>query len=100
MKFEMTNALNGWVLKCEDSDSETMIVGAETEDEIECFRDFLTAIDENYGPTTSKYSPKRIRILCLPGNSFVGELEPQQLESLRYVYEELKSLFEKKSQNG
>lgn len=100
MKFEINNALNGWVLKCEDSDSETMVVGAEAEDEVECFSEFLTAIDEHYGPTTSKYSPKRIRIICVPGNSFEGEMESGQLESLRYLYEDLKSLFEEKSHDG
>ncbi len=97
MKFEIIGAKNGWVLKCEDPENESLVVGAETEDEVECFREFLMAVDESYGPSTSKYSPKRIRIICVPGNSFDGELDPDQLKSLRYVYEDLKAFFDEES---
>jgi len=66
MKFEIRRVRNGAVLRVEADGEEDggEIVYQEMEaDEIEAFADFLRHLLEHYGPTTSRYSPKRIRIL-------------------------------------
>jgi hypothetical protein len=41
--------------------------------EIEAFADFLRYLNEHYGPSTSRYSPKRIHISVEPSDKFQGE---------------------------
>lgn len=74
MKFEIRRVRNGAVLRVEPEipDEEAKeIVYQETETgEIEAFADFLRLLLEHYGPTTSRYSPRRIRIVIEPGDKF------------------------------
>ena len=74
MKFEIRRVQNGAVLRVEPEipDEEAKeIVYQETETgEIEAFADFLRLLLEHYGPTTSRYSQRRIRIVIEPGDKF------------------------------
>lgn len=75
MRFELRHAANGAVLRIEqdpdDGTSVEEIVYQERDgDEIEAFAEFLRLISENYGPSTSRYSPKRIRIIVEPGDKY------------------------------
>ena len=39
--------------------------------EVEAFADFLRCVLDHYGPTTSRYSPKRITpVIVSPGDKF------------------------------
>ena len=71
MKFEIRRVQNGAVLRVEsegeDSDKE-IVYQAQEDDEIEAFADFLRHLVDHYGPTTSRYSPKRISIRVDPGD--------------------------------
>jgi len=42
------------------------------EDAVECFADFLRTLNEELGPSTSRYSPKRIFIRVEPGDKYEG----------------------------
>lgn len=44
----------------------------EENDSVEVFADFLRCINDDYGPSTSRYSPKRIHITVNPGDKFQG----------------------------
>lgn len=72
MKFEIRSVKNGAILRVEpdypDAETEEVVYQESETDEIEAFADFLRFLDEHYGPTTSRYSPKRIRILVEPGD--------------------------------
>ena len=73
MKFEIRNASNGAILRVEgigDGESEEYVYQAEAGNEVEAFADFLHAILENFGPTTSRHSPKRIHIVVKPGDKY------------------------------
>ena len=73
MRFEIRHAKNGWILKVETPPSEgvepsEMVCQEKHEDEVECFADFLRILDEEFGPSTNRYSPKRIFIRVEPGD--------------------------------
>lgn len=72
MKFEIRSTKNGAVLRVEHDYPEgeiEEICYQETEHgEIEAFADFLRFLDEHYGPSTSRYSPKRIYLSVKPGD--------------------------------
>ena len=72
MKFEIRRVKNGAVLRVdsEGEDSDEEIVYQEQEDEIEAFADFLRHLVDHYGPTTSRYSPKKIFIRVEPGDKY------------------------------
>ncbi|MBI5195101.1 MAG: hypothetical protein HZA10_02125 [Nitrospirae bacterium] len=74
MKFQIRNAKNGLVLRIESEDPEAEteeIVYQESESgEIEAFAEFLQVLLDNYGPSTSRYSPKRIHIVVEPGDKY------------------------------
>jgi len=79
MKFEIRRVRNGAVLRVEADDAEEggEVVYQETElDEIEAFADFLRHLLDHFGPTTSRYSPKRIRILVEPGDKYLPPAQP------------------------
>ena len=71
MKFEVRRACNGAILRVigdPEKDGREEVVYQETEDdEIEAFADFLRHLVDNYGPATSRYSPKRIHVVVEPG---------------------------------
>ena len=73
MRIEIRHATNGWILKAEVPSSEGVEVNEvvwqeKHEDEVECFADFLRTLDEEFGPSTSRYSPKRIVVRVEPGD--------------------------------
>ncbi len=75
MHFEIRRVTNGWILKANRpssySDAESELVCQEDyEDEVECFADFLRTLNEEFGPSMSRYSPKRIYIRVEPGDKF------------------------------
>jgi len=73
LKFEIRRVQNGAVLRVESEGeySGEEIVYQEQEDgEIEAFAAFLHHLVEHYGPTTSRYSPKRITIRVEPGDKY------------------------------
>ncbi len=75
MRFELRRATNGVVLRIEDDIGEQVeteeFVYQEADDEsndIEAFADLLRAVNEHWGPSTSRYSAKRIYIRVGPGD--------------------------------
>jgi len=77
MRFEIRRAKNGWILKVEepsseDAEADEVVYEEKHEDEVECFADFLRTLSEDFGPSTSRYSPKRIYIRIEPGDKFEG----------------------------
>jgi hypothetical protein len=89
MKFELRFAKNGWILEYFDPEMPQEIVGVESDDEHEGFREFLWAILENFGPSDSKYSKKRIHINILPGRDYEGPLDEKYMEYLRDLREDI-----------
>jgi hypothetical protein len=73
MKFEIRRVRNGAVLRVEPGDNgpdEEVGCQEREDDEIEAFAEFLRELLERYGPTTNRYSPKRIKILVEPGDKY------------------------------
>ena len=73
MRFEIRHATNGWILRGEAPLTEgveaiEVISQEKYEDEVECFADFLRVLNEKFGPSTSRHSPKRIFIRVEPGD--------------------------------
>ena len=72
MKFEIRSTKNGAVLRVEhdypEGETEEICYQETDGGEIEAFADFLRLLDENFGPSTSRYSPKRIYISVKPGD--------------------------------
>ena len=84
MKFEIRRVQNGAVLRVEPEgdDSSVEIVDQEQEGgEIEAFADFLRHLVDHYGPTTSRYSPKRISIRVEPGDKYEPAAQATALSS-------------------
>jgi hypothetical protein len=77
MRFELRCVTNGIVLRVEPdagdgTEVEEVVYQERDGDEIDAFAEFLWSISENYGPFTSRYSPKRIRIVVEPGDKYEG----------------------------
>ena len=74
MKFEIRPVANGAILKVEndlpDTPPEEVVYQEREDDEIEAFAEFLRYLNEHYGPSTSRYSPKRIHVVVEPGDKF------------------------------
>lgn len=74
MRFEVRRARNGLVLKVEepleDGRSPEVVYQERYDDEVEGFGDFLRYLNEEFGPPTSRYDPKRIYIRIEPGDKF------------------------------
>ena len=72
MKFEIRSTKNGAILRVEydspEGETEEICYQESDGGEIEAFADFLRFLDENYGPSTSRYSPKRIYIVVKTGD--------------------------------
>ena len=78
MVFTFKTVKNGILLeaKCLSEDPEELVFQEQYSDELselEAFSNFLYLINENYGPTTSRYSEHRIRVILAPGDRFEGE---------------------------
>lgn len=74
MIFEVKRAKNGLMLKVisgePDGEIEEIVYQEKYDDEVDCFADFLRCLEEYYGPTTGRYSEKRIYIDVRPGDKF------------------------------
>jgi hypothetical protein len=74
MKFEIRTAANGVILRVEhdgpDAATEEVVWQEREDDEVEAFADFLRHLLDHYGPTTNRYSPKRIYIRVEPGDKY------------------------------
>ena len=74
MKFEIRRVRNGALLRVEaetpDEEADEIVYQETETDEIEAFADFLRLLLEHYGPSTSRYSPKRIHVVIEPGDKF------------------------------
>ena len=71
MKFEIRRVQNGAVLRVEtngEDSGEEIVYQEQEDDEIEAFADFLLHLVDHYGPTTSRYSLKRISVRVEPGD--------------------------------
>lgn len=81
MIFDIRRVKNGCVLKVTQTPEETgeeheVVFQEKYDDEVECFADFLRLLDDEYGPSTSRYSAKRIYITVKPGDKYE---EPTEL---------------------
>jgi hypothetical protein len=75
MIFDIRRAKNGCILKFihsaeGTSEMEEVVFQEKYDDEVECFADFLRLLNEEYGPSTSRYSPKRIYITVESGDKY------------------------------
>ena len=95
LKFRL--AKNGYVVSFKECGETQYIVGVESNDEVDGFIDFLREVEDRFGPTSSKYSPKRVAMLWVPGNDF----EPHEYdekyfkdlaENIDYLYMHLRSM--------
>jgi hypothetical protein len=83
MKFEIKRAKNGWILKSEDDgDVNTIVAQDDYADEVECFAAFLRTLSDEFGPMTSRYSPKRIYVRVEPGDKCADFEEPVSLDQI------------------
>lgn len=77
MKFEIRSVKNGVLLKVDhgldEGEPEEIVYQESDGNEIEAFADFLHFLNDHYGPSTSRYSPKRIRITVEPGDKWQGD---------------------------
>lgn len=66
------NAANGCILTIKDEENGDAEILYQEQDgnEIECFAEFLRYICDHYGPSTSRYSEKRIYITVEPGDKY------------------------------
>ena len=71
-RFEFRRAKNGLIMSVQHSDpeynNEYTYQESDGEDDIERFADFLRYVDDDFGPSTSRYSKKRIYISIGPGD--------------------------------
>ena len=75
MLFEIRRAHNGCLLKVIDVDDgsgehEAIVYQETYDDDIECFADCLRYVEEVYGPSTNRYSQKRIYIHVDSGDKY------------------------------
>ncbi|MCC5788372.1 MAG: hypothetical protein JJT75_01965 [Opitutales bacterium] len=86
MKFEIRRVRNGLVLKVdhdiESEEAEEIVYQESDGNEVEAFVDFLHFINEHYGPSTTRYSPKRIRITIEPGDKW-KDIQPSENQTIR-----------------
>ncbi|NQW99223.1 hypothetical protein HQ447_01095 [bacterium] len=77
MKFEIRSVKNGIVLNVDhglfDGEPEEIVYQECDGIEIEAFADFLNFLNDPYGPSTSRYSPKCIRIIVEAGDKCQGD---------------------------
>lgn len=87
MKCELKLVNNGWVLEYEiDGETQTYVMEKGV-DEVIAFRNFLQVVDEQLGPTTSRYSPKRIALLIVPGDKSENKWEDEDKNLIKWLYD-------------
>jgi len=74
MRFKVCRARNGLVLEVEeplgDERPPEIVYQERFDDEVEGFAEFLRYLNDEFGPSTNRYSPKRIYICVEPGDKF------------------------------
>jgi hypothetical protein len=70
MNISITPAANGYILRSTDPDDPAVVYQDTSPDEVEAFADFLRLLLDTYGPSTSRYSPKRVVIRVEPGDKY------------------------------
>jgi hypothetical protein len=70
IKFKMKPAKNGWVLESKDGTIVYQDIHDNEDEDVERFADFLRAINYEFGPSTNRYSPKRIMVIVEPGDKY------------------------------
>lgn len=73
LRCEIRRARNGWILKVErpsvvDGEPNEVVHEERHDDEVECFANFLRSLNDEFGPSTSRYSPKRVCVRVEPGD--------------------------------
>lgn len=94
MKFEIIWATNGKIIKIhpENEDEETYIISEETDDEYESFKKLFWELLQYCGPSDSKYSEKRLKMVVMPGSDYQGTLEKTYRDSLVHLRDELNTV--------
>lgn len=96
MKFEVISSRNGHLVKViQDEGEEEYITSVEDSDEeghsiITLLSEILIA----YGPSDSRYSKKRIRIINLPGDKHCSKIEGKYREELIELRDYINSCLE------
>ncbi len=74
MCFKVRRARNGLVLEVEepleDERSPEIVYQEQYDDEVDGFADFLRYLNNEFGPSTGRYSSKRISIRVEPGDKY------------------------------
>lgn len=89
VNYKITSVDNGHMIEVTDDVNEepTILVAREDdEDETSSFVSFLNDILNRFGPSTGRYSEKRIRIVVLPGDKRDDPVtDPAYREDLQYL---------------
>ena len=75
LNIDIRSAANGLILKIRgafDEDTREVVYQQVEDDEVEAFAEFLRFVLDQYGPSTSQYSPKRIHVIVEPGDKYEG----------------------------
>jgi hypothetical protein len=75
MTFSLRPVVNGLILEVRDipeggGEVEEVVYQERYDDEVSGFAEFLRYLSEQYGPSTSRYSSKRIYIEVRPGDKY------------------------------
>ena len=84
MRFDIRRVKNGCVLVAtiseeESGEKEEIVYQDDYDDgdDVECFADFLRLVANEYGPSTSRYSAKRIYVEVKPGDKYEPPAVPK-----------------------
>jgi len=86
VKCELKFARNGWILEYEVNGELQQYVMEEGADEVDAFKNFLQIVDEQLGPTSSRYSEKRIYINAFPGDKCEVPWSAELREEVEWLY--------------
>ncbi len=75
LRCEIRRARNGWILKVEHpafeaGEPDEVVYEEKYDDEVECFAAFLRSLNDEFGPSTSRYSPKRVYVQVERGDKY------------------------------
>lgn len=70
-RVTITRCQNGWIV--ESSADGPFVFGSSDDDEVEDFIEVLWEVNAQIGPTTSRWSPKRVSIEVRPGDKWEPE---------------------------
>lgn len=87
LTYRRLQARNGFVL--EEEDGERVVYQEDLKDDPEAFVAFIEAVIDTWGPQESRYSPKRVRVVIMPGDKWEGEIDSQTRTQLEWLYEEM-----------